>query len=101
MDEIKYNHEALRTNIDTLGMDVLALKDLLYFKGTIEDSSQIIVDRNRMLGFDYIVNITVERIEDEVKDLETIIYDLVRSEKNTIDQGEIENKNQPINEGIQ
>lgn len=101
MDELKYNHEALRTNIDTLGMDVLALKDLLYFKGTIEDSSQIIVDRNRMLGFDYIVNITVERIEDEVKDLETIIYDLVRSEKNTIDQGEIENKNQPINEGIQ
>lgn len=101
MDEIKYNHEALRTNIDTLGMDVLALKDLLYFKGTIEDSSQIIVDRNRMLGFDYIVNITVEKIEDEVKDLETIIYDLVRSEKNTINQGEIENKNQPINEGIQ
>ena len=97
----EYNREALRTNIDTLGMDVLALKDLLYFKGTIEDSSQIIVDRNRMLGFDYIVNITVERIEDEVKDLETIIYDLVRSEKNTIDQGEIENKNQPINEGIQ
>ena len=93
MDEIKYNHEALRTNIDTLGMDVLALKDLLYFKGTIEDSSQIIVDRNRMLGLDYIVNITVERIEDEVKDLETIIYDLAKGQK--------QETNQAINEGIQ
>ncbi|MDU1763730.1 MAG: hypothetical protein E6809_06335 [Anaerococcus vaginalis] len=93
MDELKYNHEALRTNIDTLGMDVLALKDLLYFKGTIEDSSQIIVDRNRMLGLDYIVNITVERIEDEVKDLETIIYDLAKGQK--------QETNQAINEGIQ
>lgn len=93
MDELKYNHEALRTNIDTLGMDVLALKDLLYFKGTIEDSSQIIVDRNRMLGLDYIVNITVERIEDEVKDLETIIYDLATGRK--------QENNQVINEGIQ
>ena len=93
MDELKYNHEALRTNIDTLGMDVLALKDLLYFKGTIEDSSQIIVDRNRMLGLDYIVNITVERIEDKVKDLETIIYDLAKGQK--------QETNQAINEGIQ
>lgn len=93
MDELKYNHETLRTNIDTLGMDVLALKDLLYFKGTIEDSSQIIVDRNRMLGLDYIVNITVERIEDEVKDLETIIYDLAKGQK--------QETNQAINEGIQ
>lgn len=93
MDELKYNHEALRTNIDTLGMDVLALKDLLYFKGTIEDSSQIIVDRNRMLGLDYIVNITVERIGDEVKDLETIIYDLAKGQK--------QETNQAINEGIQ
>lgn len=93
MDELKYNHEALRTNIDTLGMDVLALKDLLYFKGTIEDSSQIIVDRNRMLGLDYIINITVERIEDEVKDLETIIYDLAKGQK--------QETNQAINEGIQ
>lgn len=101
MDELKYNHEALRTNIDTLGMDVLALKDLLYFKGTVEESDQVIVDKDRMKGFDYIVNITVDRIKDEVDDLETIIYDLVRSQKNATDKIKIENNNQAINEGIQ
>ncbi|MDU2648782.1 hypothetical protein [Anaerococcus vaginalis] len=93
MDEIKYNHEALRTNIDTLGMDVLALKDLLYFKGTVEESDQVIVDKDRMKGFDYIVNITVDRIKDEVDDLETIIYDLLRGQK--------QETNLAINEGIQ
>lgn len=89
----EYNREALRTNIDTLVIDISALKDLLYFKGTVEESNQIIVDRNRMLGLDYIVNITVERIEDEVKDLETIIYDLAKGQK--------QETNQAINEGIQ
>ncbi|WP_040397307.1 hypothetical protein [Anaerococcus senegalensis] len=101
MDTTKYNHNALRNNIDTLGMDVLALKDLLYFKGTVEESDQVIVDKDRMKGFDYIVNITVDRIKDEVDDLETIIYDLVRSQKNATDKIEVENKNQAINEGIQ
>lgn len=101
MDTTKYNYNALTNNIDTLGMDVLALKDLLYFKGTVEESDQVIVDKDRMKGFDYIVNITVDRIKDEVDDLETIIYDLVRSQKTPTDQREIENKNQAINEGIQ
>lgn len=101
MDTTKYNHNALRNNIDTLGMDVLALKDLLYFKGTVEESDQVIVDKDRMKGFDYIVNITVDRIKDEVDDLETIIYDLVRSQKNATDKIKIENKNQVINESIQ
>lgn len=101
MDTTKYNHNALRNNIDTLGMDVLALKDLLYFKGTIEESDQVIVDKDRMKGFDYIVNITVDRIKDEVDDLETIIYDLVRSQKNATGKIKIENNNQAINEGIQ
>ncbi|MDU1316909.1 hypothetical protein [Anaerococcus hydrogenalis] len=101
MDTTKYNHNALRNNIDTLGMDVLALKDLLYFKGTVEESDQVIVDKDRMKGFDYIVNITVDRIKDEVDDLETIIYDLVRSQKNATDKIKIENNNQAINEGIQ
>lgn len=101
MDTTKYNHKALRNNIDTLGMDVLALKDLLYFKGTVEESDQVIVDKDRMKGFDYIVNITVDRIKDEVDDLETIIYDLVRSQKNATDKIKIENNNQAINEGIQ
>ena len=94
MDTTKYNHKALRNNIDTLGMDVLALKDLLYFKGTVEESDQVIVDKDRMKGFDYIVNITVD-------DLETIIYDLIRSQKNATDKIKIENNNQAINEGIQ
>lgn len=101
MDTTKYNYNALTNNIDTLGMDVLALKDLLYFKGTVEESDQVIVDKDKMRGFDYIVNITVDRIKDEVDDLETIIYDLVRSQKNATDQREIKNKNQAINEGIQ
>lgn len=97
----EYNREALRTNIDTLGMDVLALKDLLYFKGTVEESNQVIVDKDRMKGFDYIVNITVDRIKDEVDDLETIIYDLLRGQKNATDKIKIENNNKAINEGIQ
>ena len=73
MDKIKYNIKALTDNIDTLGIDISALKDLLYFKGTVEESNQIIIDKDRMKGFDYIVNVTVDRIEDEIKDLETII----------------------------
>lgn len=93
MDTTKYNHKALRNNIDTLGMDVLALKDLLYFKGTVEESNQVIIDKDRMKGFDYIVNVTVDRIEDEIKDIETIIYDLLRGQK--------KETNQAINEGIQ
>lgn len=93
MDEIKYNHNALRNNIDTLVIDISALKDLLYFKGTVEESDQIIIDKDRMTGFDYIVNVTVDRIEDEIADIETIIYDLLRGQK--------QETNQAINEGIQ
>lgn len=89
----EYNREALRTNIDTLVIDISALKDLLYFKGTVEESNQIIIDKDRMKGFDYILNITVERIEDEIKDIETIIYDLLRGQK--------QETNQAIKEGIQ
>ncbi|PMC82494.1 hypothetical protein [Anaerococcus hydrogenalis] len=101
MDEIKYNIKALTDNIDTLGTDVLALKDLLFVQGTIEDGKRLVLSRDVRTNFDYIINITVDRIKDEVEDLETIIYDLARSQKIFTDQGEIENKPQAINEGIQ
>lgn len=101
MDTTKYNHNALTNNIDTLGTDVLALKDLLRIRCSIEDGKAIIFDRDMTTNVDHIISVTTDRIADQVGDLETIIYDLARSQKTPTDQREIENNNQDINEGVQ